>query len=111
MWDNKSQETDYSFPNSHLRQFKRYIRDSEERVSCFLVIVPEVMSVAEENAVRLKFESGSDTDVSIITAEDLRYVAETWRQKSGDKRFNAEILNVTGILTRRVIDQRMKLLA
>ena len=63
-------------PNSHQKQFKRYIRDSEERVSCILVIVPEVQSVAEENAARLKFESGSDTDVSIITAEDLRYVRE-----------------------------------
>ena len=110
MWDNKSQETEYTFPNSHLRQFKRYIRDSEERVSCFMVIVPDVLPVAEENAVRLKFESGSDTDVSIITAEDLRYVAEMWKGKGNSKRFNAEVFNTTGILTRPVLDQRMKLL-
>ncbi len=35
MWDNKSKESSYDFPPSHLKQFKRYIRDSHERVSCF----------------------------------------------------------------------------
>ena len=33
MWDNKSTETAYTFPPSHLRQFKRYIRDSSDPVA------------------------------------------------------------------------------
>lgn len=109
LWDNKSRETVYSFPPSHLRQFKRYIRDSEKRVSCFLIIVPSVADDSVANALRLKSTSGSDTDVALITAEDLVWLAEEWRGRSSRESFNLEVLNATGILTRPVLDQRMRL--
>ncbi|WP_423927074.1 SAP domain-containing protein [Candidatus Palauibacter sp.] len=109
LWDNKSKETVYTFPPSHLRQFKRYIRDAEKRVSCFLIIVPSVADEALANALRLKSESGSDTDVALIAAEDLVWVAEEWRARSSRESFNLEVLNATGILTRTVLDQRMRL--
>jgi hypothetical protein len=109
MWDNKSKESEYTFPESHLKQFKRYIRDSAERVSCFLIIVPAIADGAEQNTMRLKYESGADTDVAIITAEDLVYVADTWTKVGGGKIFNAEVFNMTGVLSRQVLDQRMKL--
>jgi hypothetical protein len=109
MWDNKSKESEYSFPESHVKQFKRYIRDSAERVSCFLIIVPSVAGGAEHNTMRLKYESGTDTDVAIITAEDLLYVAGHWKGLGRDGAFNAEVFNMTGLLTRSVLDQRMKL--
>ncbi len=63
MWDAKSKEETYTFPASHLKQFKRYIRDSKERVSCFMVIVPDVADEAAHMAAKLKVESQSDTDV------------------------------------------------
>lgn len=109
LWDNKSKETVYSFPPSHLRQFKRYIRDSENRVSCFLIIVPSVDDGALANALRLKSESRSDTDVALIAAEDLVWIAEEWQGRSSRESFNPEVLNATGILTRPVLDQRMRL--
>jgi hypothetical protein len=111
MWDNKSKESVYAFPPSHMKQFKRYIRDSQDRVSCFLVIVPEIGEEAAENAARLKVESGSDTDVALITAADLVWVAEQWStQASGSGRtFNVDVFNMTGILSRSVLEQRMKL--
>ncbi|MYA34799.1 MAG: hypothetical protein F4164_01345 [Gemmatimonadales bacterium] len=109
LWDNKSKETVYTFPPSHLRQFKRYIRDAEERVSCFLIIVPAVADEAMANAFRLKSECGSDTDVALISAEDLVWVAEEWRVRSSKESFNLEVLNATGILTRTDLDQRMRL--
>ena len=109
LWDNKSKETVYTFPPSHLRQFKRYIRDAEQRVSCFLIIVPAVADEARANAHRLKSESGSDTDVALITAEDLVWVAEEWKGRSSRDSFNLEVLNAIGILTRTVLDQRMRL--
>ncbi len=109
MWDNKSKESVYEFPASHLRQFKRYIRDSERRVSCFLVIVPSIGSGAAQAAARLKIESGTDTDVSIITAEDLVWVSEEWGRRARNKPFNPEVFNVTGILDRQVVESRMSL--
>ena len=78
-------------------------------MSCFLVIVPAVADEALANAHRLKSESGSDTDVALITAEDLVWVAEEWKGRSSRDSFNLEVLNAIGILTRTVLDQRMRL--
>lgn len=109
MWDNKSKETVYSFPPTHLRQFKRYIRDATERVSCFLIIVPEIADGAERNAARLKVECGTDTDVALITAEDLLWIAEQWASRARNEPFSLDVFNMTGILSRPVLEQRMKL--
>ncbi|MBR9920345.1 MAG: hypothetical protein GYB31_05840 [Bacteroidetes bacterium] len=107
MWDNKSKETDYSFPGNHVRQFKRYIRDSIERVSCFLVIVPKVKNEAARVAKKLKVESGSDTDIAIITAEDLKWLADGWSAKKNNGKFNLHVFNYTGILTRPELEDQM----
>ena len=109
MWDNKSKETVYDFPESHIKQFKRYIRDSLDRVSCFLVIVPEIGAGAAMSALRLKAESGRDTDVALVTASDLVWLAEHWPAYSKNGSFDPEVFNQTGVLDRQVLEQRMKL--
>lgn len=113
LWDNKSlNDEKYTFPNSHLRQFKRYIRDVSnkgERVSCFLIIVPDFDESAKNNALKLKYESGSDTDVSIISAENLKMIAEEWTKNKDKKDFNLQVFNTTGLLTREETKNRMKL--
>jgi hypothetical protein len=109
MWDNKSKETVYSLPPSHLRQFKRYIRDSPIRVACFLIIAPEVDPAAAQAAARLKIESGTDTDVALIAAEDLVWVAEQWLSRGNGHAFNPEVFNITGILDRKTLEGRMRL--
>lgn len=109
LWDTKSKESVYTLPDSHVRQFKRYIRDSKRRVSCFLVIAPEIADEAEMKAARLKAESQSDTDVALIAAEDLKWMAEEWSRDAGSERFDIEILNVTGILDRPKLERRMRL--
>lgn len=109
MWDNKSKEGTYNFPPSHLKQFKRYIRECAERVGCFLIITAEVTAEAEKNAARLKADSGADTDVALITAEDLRWVAEEWSAQGAGEEFNPEVFNITGILDRNALETRMSL--
>ncbi|MFW5895382.1 MAG: hypothetical protein ACOCT9_01430 [archaeon] len=113
MWDNKTKMQDkYKFPNSHLKQFKRYIRDANnkgKRVSCFLVIVPEFDEKANENAERLKYESGIDTDVAIISAENLKWIAEEWSKNKKEESFNLQVFNKTGLLTKDVLKSRIKL--
>jgi hypothetical protein len=110
MWDNKSTEKIYTFPDSHIRQFKRYIRDSAERVSCFMVIVADAAENVEFKAQRLKVESKKDTDVAIISAENLVWVAENWRTYTKKDYCEPELFNITGILTKQVLEQRMKIL-
>jgi len=109
MWDTKSKESVYTFPNLHLNQFKRYIRDSARRVTCFLVIAPEIDPRCVDNAYRLKAESGRDTDVALIAAEDLKWLAEEWSAGGGRRPFNLQVLNYTGVLERQALQSRMKL--
>ena len=110
LWDNKGRESQYEFPKSHIRQFKRYIRESPTRVSVFVVIVPDVGDRALRQATILKHESGQDTDVAIIAAVDLKHIAETWQKYSDEDRFNLEVFNTTGILDRQTLQNRMEIL-
>ncbi len=108
MWDNKSTETAYTFPPSHLRQFKRYIRDSSDPVACFLVVVAVPDDSAMDRVWQLAAECAG-THVALVAAEDLGWVAEEWWSRGGDGRFNLEVLNMTGILSRPLLEQRMRL--
>lgn len=88
-------------PNSHLHQFKRYIRDTTDtRVNCFMSVVPDVDEDAGSNCIRLKHESQHDADVSIISAEDLKWVAENWKDYASGEEFNLAVFDQTGPLTR-----------
>ncbi|MFW6238460.1 MAG: hypothetical protein ACOC5A_04450, partial [Halanaerobiales bacterium] len=109
LWDNKSCEGDYTFPEPHFNQFKRYIIGEKKRVTLFLIIAPAFDDSCINKAQKLKAKSKRDTDVGLITAEELKYVAENWRDYSSkDSKFNLEVLNYTGRLTKKVLDQRME---
>ena len=108
MWDNKSTETAYTFPPSHLRQFKRYIRDSNDPVACFLVVVAIPDDSAMDRVWQLAAECAG-TNVALIAAEDLGWVAEEWWGRGVDGGLNLEVLNMTGILSRPLLEQRMRL--
>lgn len=104
MWDNKSKEETYRFPREHFRQFRRYIRNSKDQVSAFLVVVPEVADEAEGTAFDLKAET--DTDVSVVRAEDLKWVAENWDDYGEE--FRLEVFNFPGILDRTRLKGNLK---
>lgn len=108
MWDNKSSENDYKFPRTHLHQFKRYIRDSESPVTCFLIIVGSADTTALENLWRLAADCPG-TQIAIAEAEDLARLAEEWNQQTNTTPFDLEVFNVTGILNRTLLEQRTKL--
>lgn len=113
LWDNKSKKdgTPYIFPDKHLRQFRRYIRNEAgkgKRVNCFLIISAKIDPKAERNAVKLKAESGVDTDIALITAENLKRVAESWEKYSARESFNLHVFNTTGILDWESLRERMK---
>ena len=108
MWDNKSTESAYSFPPSHLRQFKRYIRDASDPVACFLVVAAKPDDSAMDSVWQLAAQCVG-TQVAVIAAEDLGWVADEWWSRNPDDRFDLEVFNMTGILTRPLLEQRMKL--
>lgn len=108
-WDNKSKESEYTFPQSHYNQFRKYINNSNKRVKVFLVIVPEIAEEAEIQAIKLKQNTKTDTDIALITAGDLKYISENWRVNNKHQEFNLGIFNMTGILNRKKIEMRSAL--
>ena len=109
LWDNKSVEKAYNFPDSHFDQFLGYIRTENMRVTLFLIITAEYTNEAVSKAQKLKAYSEEDTDVAIISAADLKYVAESWRNHSSMKepKFNLQVFNLTGELNRSTLASRM----
>jgi len=110
LWDNKSTEKPYTFPENHFNQFLRYIRSEKERVTLFLIIVHDYTTEAIAQAQKLKAFSEEDTDVALIKASDLVYVAEQWKSYSDQKHpaFNLQVFNMTGELTRSMLLSRME---
>lgn len=109
LWDNKSTEAPYYFPEEHVDQFLGYIRADVMRPTVFLVVVSDYTEAAIHQAQKLKAFSETDTDVALIKAKDLKYVAEHWREYSEKKvpTFNLQLFNLTGGLTRDVLKSRM----
>lgn len=110
LWDNKSTEEPYTLPENHFKQFLRYIRSEKKRVTLFLVIVSDYTKEAVAQAQKLKAFSEEDSDVALIKASDLLYVAEHWKDYSNQKNpeFNLQVFNMTGELTRNLLLSRME---
>ncbi len=110
LWDNKSTEAPYNFPDTHFKQFLRYIRSEKMRVTLFLIVVHDYTKEAVAQAQKLKAFSEEDTDIGLIKAGDLKYVAEQWEKFSDQKQpvFNLQVFNMTGELSRNVLLSRME---
>ncbi|MCF8057644.1 MAG: hypothetical protein K9K37_13535 [Desulfocapsa sp.] len=108
LWDNKGKESVYEFPKAHFDQFKKYIRESVKRVNVFLIIVPQIGNSAKIGAIKLKNVCETDTDVALVTAEDLKWVAENWQKYSKSEKFSLQVFNMTGILDRRTLKERIE---
>lgn len=77
MWDNKSKETAVSL-TEHIKQFDRYIKTSVKPVSVFIVIGPSFTPDSVKECA--KYAMTSDTLILLITAEELKTLAEKWEK-------------------------------
>jgi hypothetical protein len=77
-WDNKSKESHVNLKD-HARQFDGYIKQSEKDVSGFLVIGPDFTQESSLLAMQYQVENG--TMISMITATELKTLAEAWAAK------------------------------
>ena len=85
MWDNKSKETDVNLKD-HIKQFERYIENSDKEVAVFMVIAPAFTPQSVQECV--DFSLNNDTQILLITAEELMTVAKTWEKKHNGEIFN-----------------------
>ncbi len=85
MWDNKSKETAVNLKD-HIQQFERYIKTSDKDVVVFMVIAPDFTPQSVQGCV--DFSLNNDTQILLITAEELKTVAEKWAKKHPGEIFN-----------------------
>ena len=85
MWDNKSKETLVNLKD-HLPQFDRYIKASDKPVAVFIVIGPDFT----QNSVTecAQYALLNDTQILLITAEELKTLADYWEKTHPDESFN-----------------------
>ena len=85
MWDNKSKESAVNLKD-HIQQFERYIKTSDKEVAVFMVIAPSFTPQSVQECV--DFSLNNDTQILLITADELQLVAETWAKKHTGEMFN-----------------------
>lgn len=85
MWDNKSKETPVNLKD-HIQQFDRYIKASDKDVVVFMVIAPDFTPQSIQECV--DYSLNNDTQILLITANELKIVAETWSKKHAGETFN-----------------------
>ena len=78
LWDNKSKESAVSL-SSHIKQFTRYVDRAEKRVEGFIVIGPSFTDDSAAEAMGFLVEKR--TPISLITATELKSLAEEWSAK------------------------------
>ncbi|MBQ4155846.1 MAG: hypothetical protein IJD90_03465 [Clostridia bacterium] len=85
MWDNKSKETPVNLKD-HIQQFDRYIKTSDKDVVVFMVIAPDFTAQSVQECV--DYSLNNDTQILLITANELKKVAEEWNKKHNGEIFN-----------------------
>lgn len=85
MWDNKSKESAVNLKD-HINQFDRYIKSSDKDVVVFMVIAPEFTPQSVQECV--DYSLNNDTQILLITADELKTVAEMWAKKHPGEMFN-----------------------
>ena len=72
--------------------------------------VPSYNPQARLQTMKLNHDSGTNTDVAVISAEDRKCVAETRPKNSEPGKLSLEVFNMTGILDRATLEERLAVL-
>ncbi len=83
LWDNKSKETDVNLLD-HIKQFDRYIKNSEKQVPIFIVIGPSFTD--QSIGVAMEYMIENDTMILLMTAKELKDLATEWSKYTGSKK-------------------------
>jgi len=108
MWDNKSKErTSAVNLRDHIAQFHRYMEVSDKPVPIFLVIAPAFTQESEVEATRYHAEH-FDRNLVLITAGELKALAEEWTSKDNRNReqpFTLGLFAASGRFDRKRLGQ------
>jgi hypothetical protein len=113
LWDCKSCESKYTLTDALARQFLSYCAEAAPAIaSPMLIIAPGFSPESAAVAQRLKVHCPPGTEVALIAAESLLWLARHWRQrrvKEALKTLPWEVLATTGELDQATLESRLKL--
>ncbi|GAA0261103.1 hypothetical protein [Halobaculum roseum] len=84
LWDNKRRRQKFRLGSDARSKIKNYIdtKNDQHDVEWFLIIAPDFTEQAEENALQLEMQVG--TDIRLVTASAFVELAELWREEYAD---------------------------
>jgi hypothetical protein len=112
LWDCKSSLEPYALTEAKCAQFLNYVHKEAPTVVCpFLVFAGEFTSDSQAEALKLKTKCPPGTEIALMTAADLMWLADKWNKESPDKRLPLDVLAHTGLLNAGILEERLKLFA
>lgn len=112
LWDCKSALRPYSLNEAKNAQFLQYIhRETGNLVSPFLVFSGSFSPESAAAALMLKPNCPPGTEIGLMTAGDLKWLAENWNKDYPDKKLPLDVLAHTGLLDRETLEIRLKAFA
>lgn len=113
LWDCKSALKPYALTEPKRAQFLQYVRKEEPTnvVRPFLVFSGEFTSDSEAGALALKANCPLGTEIALMTAADLKGLADKWNKEYPDKRLPLDVLAHTGLLNAGILELGLKLFA
>jgi hypothetical protein len=113
LWDCKSCESKYTLTDALARQFLSYCAEAAPAIaSPMLIIAPAFSPESAAVAQRLKVLCPPGTEVALIAAESLLWLARHWRQrraKEAARTLPWEVLSTTGELDQATLESRLRL--
>jgi len=112
LWDCKSALKPYALTEPKCAQFLQYVAKEDPNVVCpFLVFSGEFTSDSEARALALKARCRPGTEIALMTAADLKWLADKWSTEYPGKRLPLDALAHSGLLNREILKMRLQLFA
>ena len=112
LWDCKSSLEPYALTDKKSAQFLLYVaKEDPNVVSPFLVFSGEFTSDSAARALALKARCRPGTEIALMTAADLKWLAGKWDKEYPDKRLPLDVLAHTGLLNGGILEMGLELFA
>jgi Restriction Enzyme Adenine Methylase Associated len=109
LWDCKSALEPYALTEARCAQFIQYIQKEKPNiVSPFIVFSGAFTEDGQARALTLKATCSPGTEVCLMAAGDLKWLAEKWNSDYPTRRLPLDVLGHTGVMTREVLEFRLK---
>jgi len=110
LWDCKSALTPYGLTEPKCAQFLQYVAKEAPNVVCpFVIFSGGFTDESEARALSLKLSCPHGTEIALMTASELKWLADKWSKEYPGKRLPLEVLADSGFLDTEKLEMRLKL--